>query len=281
MSWLTNLVPPRIQALISRKDVPDNLWTKCPSCEHMLFQKDLRDNLFVCHYCQHHFRWDISQRFAHLFDVYEELPLPSVSHDPLKFKDSKRYIDRLKEYRQKTQREDAVILAKGKLDSYPVISLGFDFQFMGGSMGMAVGKAFLKGVDEAIATDVPFITFVASGGARMQEGILSLMQMPRTIIGVQKLKEKKIPYITVLTDPTMGGVTASFAMLGDIAIAEPKAIIGFAGARVIEETIRQKLPEGFQCSEYLQEHGMVDMVVERKEMKTILSRLLKLLSKKR
>ncbi len=200
--------------------------------------------------------------------------------DPLKFKDSKRYIDRLKDYRQKTQKDDAVVLCKGRIEKYSATCLGFNFDFMGGSMGTAVGEAFLKGVNHAVANNIPFLTFVASGGARMQESILSLMQMPRTVVGVQKLRENKIPYIVFLTDPTMGGVSASFAMLGDIALAEPGAVIGFAGARVIEETIRQKLPDGFQRSEYLLDHGMIDKVVHRKDMKETLKNILTILSKR-
>jgi acetyl-CoA carboxylase carboxyl transferase subunit beta len=280
MSWITNLVPPRIQALMSRKEVPDNLWIKCPSCAHMLFQKDLKEHLSVCHYCNHHFRWPILERLRYLLSDYEETKLPTVTQDPLKFKDTKRYIDRLKDYKAKTQKEEAVILCSGKIDIHPVSCIGFNFEFMGGSMSTGVGEAFLKGVEHAISKNSPFIAFVASGGARMQEGILSLMQMPRTVIGVQKLKENKIPYLVVLTDPTMGGVSASFAMLGDIHIAELGSVIGFAGARVIEETIKQKLPSGFQKAEYLLDHGMIDHVVHRKNLKETLKNILLILSKR-
>lgn len=276
MNWLTNFVKPKIQALIQRNDIPDNLWTKCPSCEHMLFHRDLQDNLFVCHHCQHHMRIDVIHRLESLFDEqkYTMIDVPKVISDPLKFKDSKRYADRLKEYRQKTNRIDSVMVAYGQISRIPSVIAAFDFNFMGGSMGLAAGEALVTASDYAIKTHSPLIAISASGGARMQEGILSLMQMPRTIIAVQRVKEAGLPYITLLTDPTTGGVTASFAMLGDVSIAEPGCLIGFAGARVIEETIRQKLPEGFQKAEYLLEHGMVDMVVHRAEMKKTLAQLL-------
>ena len=281
MNWLTNLVRPRIQAFIGRKnEIPDNLWTKCPSCEHMLFQKDLEKNLLVCHHCQHHLRLELSQRLAILFDdgKYTETPVPSVKHDPLKFRDTKKYSDRLKEYRQKTQRDDSVSVSYGLIGGQYAVVACYDFAFMGGSMGMAAGQALVTAAELAIKSRVPLIAITASGGARMQEGILSLMQMPRTVIAVEKVKEAGLPYITVLTDPTTGGVSASFAMLGDIALAEPGAVIGFAGARVIEETIRQKLPDGFQKAEYLLSHGMIDRVVHRHDLKKILSQLLKMLS---
>ncbi len=281
MNWLTNLVRPKIQAFIGLKnEIPDNLWTKCPSCEHMLFQKDLEKNLFVCHHCQHHLRLDLSQRLSMLFDdgKYTETPVPSVKHDPLKFRDTKKYADRLKEYRQKTQRDDSVVVAYGLIGEQPTVVACYNFAFMGGSMGMAAGQALVTAADLAVKTGVPLIAVTASGGARMQEGILSLMQMPRTVIAVEKVKEAGLPYITVLTDPTTGGVSASFAMLGDIALAEPGAIIGFAGARVIEETIKQKLPDGFQKAEYLLAHGMVDQVVHRHDLKKTLTQLLKMLS---
>jgi acetyl-CoA carboxylase carboxyl transferase subunit beta len=276
MNWLTNFVKPKIQALIQRNDIPDNLWTKCPNCEHMLFHRDLQDNLYVCHHCQHHMRIDVIHRLESLFDEksYTLLDVPKVIADPLKFKDSKRYVDRLKEYRQKTNRTDSVLVAYGQISRIPSVIAAFDFNFMGGSMGLAAGEALVTASDYAVKTRSPLIAISASGGARMQEGILSLMQMPRTIIAAQRVKEAGLPYITLLTDPTTGGVTASFAMLGDVAIAEPGCLIGFAGARVIEETIRQKLPEGFQTAEYLLAHGMVDMVVHRSEMKKTLGQLL-------
>ncbi|RZI45265.1 acetyl-CoA carboxylase, carboxyltransferase subunit beta [Candidatus Finniella inopinata] len=281
MNWLTNFVRPKIQAFIGLKnDIPDNLWTKCPKCEHMLFQKDLEKNLLVCHHCQHHLRLTLAQRLEFLFDdgKYTETQVPGVKHDPLKFRDTKKYSDRLKEYRHKTQRDDSVSVAYGLIGGQPAVVACFNFSFMGGSMGMAAGQALVTASDLAIKTGVPLIAVTASGGARMQEGILSLMQMPRTVIAVERVKEAGLPYITLLTDPTTGGVSASFAMLGDVALAEPGAIIGFAGARVIEETIRQKLPDGFQKAEYLLAHGMVDQVVHRHELKKTLSQLLKMLS---
>jgi acetyl-CoA carboxylase carboxyl transferase subunit beta len=276
MNWLTDFVRPKIKALMRRQEVPDNLWTKCPSCEHMLFHRDLVENLNVCHHCNHHMRMSVHERLDILFDnkSYTKAPSPKVVQDPLKFKDSKRYADRLKEYRQKTGHEDAVIIAYGQLQAHPVVIAAFDFGFMGGSMGMAVGESLLIAAEMAVKNNCPLIVVPASGGARMQEGILSLMQMPRTTIAVERVKNAGLPYITLLSDPTTGGVSASFAMLGDIALAEPGAIIGFAGARVIEETIRQKLPEGFQRAEYLLSHGMIDMVVHRHQLKETLGRLL-------
>lgn len=282
MNWLTSFVRPKIQALINRQnEIPDNLWTKCPGCEHMLFQKDLEKNLFVCHHCQHHLRLKVDQRLALLFDEgkYTETPIPKVAADPLKFRDTKKYVDRLKEYRQKTQRDDAVIVAYGSINQQSAVVACYDFAFMGGSMGMAAGQALVTASELAVKTAAPLIAVTSSGGARMQEGILSLMQMPRTVIAVERVKEAGLPYITLLTDPTTGGVSASFAMLGDITLAEPGAIIGFAGARVIEETMKQKLPDGFQKAEYLLDHGMVDQVVHRHELKKTLSTLLKMLTK--
>ena len=283
MNWLTNFVRPKIQALIRRPEIPDNLWTKCPGCEHMLFHRDLLENLSVCHHCHHHLRISIKERFDMLFDdkKYTDVEVPKVLADPLKFKDSKKYSDRLKDYRQKTGREDSVEVAYGHIGGEMCVLAAFNFSFMGGSMGMAAGEALLTASDLAVKTHSPLIVVTASGGARMQEGILSLMQMPRTIIAVEKVKEAGLPYITLLTDPTTGGVSASFAMLGDIAISEPGAIIGFAGARVIEETIRQKLPEGFQRAEYLLEHGMIDMVVHRHKLKETFTKLLQMLSSKK
>lgn len=277
MNWLTNFVRPKITALMRRTEVPDNLWTKCQSCDHMLFHRDLVANLMVCHHCNHHMRLNIKQRLDLLFDnaSYTKVATPKVVSDPLKFKDTKRYTDRLKEYRQKTGNDDAVIVAYGQIGNNPIVVAAFDFGFMGGSMGMAVGEAILTGAELAVKSRCPYLVIPASGGARMQEGILSLMQMPRTTIAVEKVKRAGLPYITLLTDPTTGGVSASFAMLGDITIAEPKAIIGFAGARVIEETTRHKLPEGFQRSEYLLEHGMVDCVVSRKDLPETLAKIIK------
>jgi acetyl-CoA carboxylase carboxyl transferase subunit beta len=276
MNWLTNFVRPKIKSLMRKEEIPDNLWAKCPACEHMLFHRDLEENLNVCHHCSHHLRLTVFQRLTYLFDqgAYTKVPLPSVPTDPLKFKDTKKYVDRLKDYRSKTGSQDAIQVAYGQIGRKPAVVAAFDFSFMGGSMGMAVGEALLSAADLAVKSRCALIVVPASGGARMQEGILSLMQMPRTIIAVEKVKQAKLPYITLLTDPTTGGVSASFAMLGDIAIAEPGATIGFAGARVIEETIRQKLPEGFQSSEYLLAHGMVDMVVPRQNLNGTIGTLL-------
>jgi acetyl-CoA carboxylase carboxyl transferase subunit beta len=279
MNWLTNLVRPKIQALMHKNEVPDNLWDKCDACDHMLFHRDLVENSYVCHHCQHHMRLNIQERLELLFDnkIFIKSSLPKVLADPLKFKDTKRYTDRLKDYRQKTGREDAIIVASGKINTQPVVIAAFDFSFMGGSMGMAVGDGILTAADLAVRTRSALIIVPASGGARMQEGILSLMQMPRTTIAVEKVREAGLPYIVLLTNPTTGGVSASFAMLGDIAISEPGAIIGFAGARVIEETIRQKLPENFQRAEYLLDHGMIDLVVHRHKLKETLGCILGIL----
>jgi acetyl-CoA carboxylase carboxyl transferase subunit beta len=284
VNWLTNFVKPKIQALISKKnDTPDNLWTKCTKCEHMLFHRDLKENLFVCHHCDNHMRFSAKDRLYHMFDKGEYVlqEIPSVIHDPLKFKDSKKYADRLKEYRQKTGNQDSVLVAYGHVGGKSTVVCIFDFEFMGGSMGLYAGQGMITAAELAVKTHSPFIAITASGGARMQEGILSLMQMPRTTIAVQMVKEAGLPYITLLTDPTTGGVSASFAMLGDISIAEPGAIIGFTGARVIEETIRQKLPEGFQRAEYLKDHGMIDIVAHRKEIPTTLAMIIKHLCGKR
>lgn len=277
MNWLTNFVKPKIQALMRKSEVPDNLWMKCTSCGHMLFHRDLIENLSVCHHCGGHMRIDVKQRLALLFDngAYTLVPLAKVIADPLKFRDSKRYTDRLKEARTKTAQEDALLVAYGQVGGQPLVVAAFNFNFMGGSMGMAVGEAILTGAEMAVRSNCAYLIITASGGARMQEGILSLMQMPRTIIAIEKVKRAGLPYITLLTDPTSGGVSASFAMLGDISIAEPGAIICFAGARVIEETIRQKLPEGFQRAEYLLEHGMVDMVIPRKDLPREIAKILR------
>lgn len=281
MNWLTNFVRPKIQAFIRSNEIPDNLWIKCPGCEHMLFHRDLISNVHVCHHCQHHLRLSIQQRLESLFDdkEYKESEIPKVIADPLKFRDSKKYADRLKEYRLKTNQNDSVVVAYGHIEKNPVVVAAFNFAFMGGSMGLAAGEALVTAANLAVKTHSPLLVIPASGGARMQEGILSLMQMPRTIIAVERVKEAGLPYVTLLTDPTTGGVTASFAMLGDIAISEPGAMIGFAGARVIEETMRQKLPKGFQTAEYLLEHGMIDMVVHRHKMRETLGRLFRLITK--
>ncbi len=281
MNWINNLVPPGLQVW-RKREMPDNLWIKCPDSGRLVFHKDLETNQFVIPGSEYHMRMTPEQRFAHLFDDedYREIDTPSTPDDPLKFKDQKRYVDRLKDSRAKTNHEDAVQLADGKIHGLQTVVAVQNFNFMGGSLGTAAGAALLKGMNEAIAQKAPFILFAASGGARMQEGILSLMQMPRVTIGVQMLREAKLPFFVVLTNPTMGGVTASYAMLGDIHIAEPGALIGFAGPRVIEQTIRETLPAGFQRSEYLLEKGTVDIVVHRHKMRDTLSRLSHLLMKK-
>lgn len=279
MSWLTNFVRPKIRALVKRKDVPDNLWTKCDSCGQMIFHRDLQTNLHVCQNCGHHMRIPLAERLAMLFDEgkFTRIDLPDVVGDPLKFRDDKRYTDRLKEARNKTGETDAAIVAHGKLDGVDVVIAGLNFAFMGGSMGVAVGEALVAASELAVERKAPLIAITASGGARMQEGALSLMQMPRTVIAVQMVKEAGLPYIVLLTDPTTGGVSASFAMLGDVHITEPGAMIGFAGARVIEQTVRETLPEDFQTAEYLLEHGMVDIVAKRPKLRDTLARVVRLL----
>lgn len=284
MSWLTNFVRPKIRALVGpKKEIPDNLWEKCPGCSAMLFKRELEDNLNVCRSCGYHLKLDAIKRFEILFDdgKYKEVEVPKVLVDPLKFRDQKRYIDRLKEAQSKTGRKDAIIVGEGAVGGVKAVAAIFDFSFMGGSMGMGVGEAIVTAAKRAVATKSALIVFPASGGARMQEGALSLMQMPRTIIAASQVKAAGLPYIVVLTDPTTGGVTASFAMVGDIHIAERGAQIGFAGARVIENTIRETLPPGFQRSEYLLDHGMVDIVVERKNLRDTLIRVLRLLRKEK
>src|SRR5579862_1778183 len=283
MNWISNFVRPRIKGLMAgRSGTPENLWKKCPGCGEMLFHRDLEAALHVCPRCGHHLRIGPAQRFAMTFDdgKCQELPAPTVPADPLRFRDERRYTDRLKDARAKTGRSDALTAARGTLDGLPVMVAVQPFDFLGGSLGMGVGEALVLAMQAAVKEKRPFILFVASGGARMQEGILSLMQMPRVTVGVQMLREAGVPYIVVLTDPTTGGVSASYAMLGDIHLAEPGALIGFAGQRVIEQTIREKLPDGFQRAEYLREHGMVDVVVNRHELKSTLARLLHLLAGK-
>ena len=280
MNWISNVVPPKIRSILKR-DTPDNLWVKCPESGELVFHKDLESNLWVVPGSGYHMRMPAEARLKNLFDdgKYDTLPTPEVPLDPLKFRDVKRYTDRLKENRAKTGVQDAVRLAAGKLDGMNIVAALQDFEFLGGSLGMAAGEAIIAGMMAAIERRTPFIIFTASGGARMQEGMFSLMQMPRTTVAVQRLRAARLPYIVVLTNPTTGGVTASYAMLGDIHIAEPGAVIGFAGARVIEQTIREKLPEGFQRAEYLVDHGMVDMVVARKAMRDTLARVLAMLTK--
>jgi len=282
MNWISNFVRPRIKGLMGSKPAtPDNLWRKCAGCGEMVFHRDLLAAQNVCPQCGHHMRVGAKERFAALFDggAHERLPAPEVPQDPLRFRDDKRYADRLKEYRAKTAQADALTAARGLLDGLPVIVAVQSFEFMGGSLGLATGAALVAAMRTAVAERRPFILIVSSGGARMQEGILSLMQMPRTTAGVDMLNAAGIPYIVVLTDPTTGGVSASYAMLGDVQIAEPGALIGFSGPRVIEQTIRERLPEGFQRAEYLLEHGMIDMIVHRQQLKETLSRLLRVLMK--
>lgn len=279
MNWLTNQVLPKIKALVQTNDVPENLWVKCKACDQMMFHKDIAENWQVCTSCGHHEALLPMQRFEMLLDAgFEILPAAPVTPDPLKFKDSKRYADRLKDSRAKTGTEDAIALAAGKIEGMALVIAAFDFRFMGGSMGRAVGDGLLRAAEEAVARKAALLVVPASGGARMQEGIYSLMQMPRSIIAVDRMRQAGLPYIVLLAHPTTGGVTASFAMLGDIQLAEPGAIIGFAGRRVIEETVREKLPEGFQTAEYLQEHGMVDAVVARAEQRGKLASLISLLT---
>ena len=277
MSWL-NRVRQKIPFLPKRES-PDNLWHRCRNCDAMIFTREWEENRFVCPRCNHHDRIGPRQRFDQLLDPgFSILPAPQVREDPLKFRDSKRYADRIKAARQQTGQGDALINARGTIEGSPLVLGIQDFAFMGGSMGMAVGAAFLAGARAAIEARCAYVIFTAAGGARMQEGILSLMQMPKTTVAVAELKEAGLPYIVVLTDPTTGGVTASYAMLGDVQIAEPGALIGFAGQRVIEQTIREKLPEGFQRAEYLLEHGMIDMVVSRGDLKEKLSLLVSYLA---
>ena len=277
MNWLTNFVKPKLSALVrSRKEVPDNLWKNCPNCGSMLHHKELYNNFNVCNSCNYHFRISVERRIKILFEKenFTEVELEKLSDDPLNFVDKKKYTDRLKEYRKKTKRNDAFILGHGKISNNSFVIGLMDFEFMGGSMGRAVGEGIVKAAKLAIKNSVPLVLFTSSGGARMQEGIISLMQMPRTVAAVELLSKNKTPYIVVLTDPTTGGVTASFAMLGDIMIAEHGSTIGFAGKRVIQDTIREELPIDFQKAEYLKEHGMVDIVVHRKELKETLSKIL-------
>lgn len=282
MNWLTNFIRPRIRSLVEPKEVPDNLWQKCPSCEGMLFWRELENNMNVCYHCNHHLRIPVKDRLKLLFDdeAYDTIELPDVAYDPLKFKDRKRYSDRLREAKAKTGHDEALTIASGKIGNQPVVIAAFNFSFMGGSMGAAVGEGLVKAAEEAVRKSAALIAIPASGGARMQEGMLSLIQMPRSIIAVEMVKEAGLPYIVLLTDPTTGGVSASFAMVGDIHIAEPGATIGFAGRRVIEETVRETLPADFQTAEYLQEHGMVDMVVARQDLAKTISKILNMLMDK-
>jgi acetyl-CoA carboxylase carboxyl transferase subunit beta len=281
VNWINNVVRPKIQRILSQKrETPDNLWVKCPESGQMIYYKDLEANQFVVPGSDYHMRMAAPARLKWLFHEgeYETIPLPEVAQDPLKFRDERRYTDRLKDARSKSDLQDAILVGAGTLDGLELVAAVQDFRFMGGSLGTAAGEAVITAMRTAVQRKVPFIIFAASGGARMQEGIMSLMQMPRTTVAVQELRDAGLPYIVVLTHPTTGGVTASYAMLGDIHVAEPGALIGFAGPRVIEQTIRESLPEGFQRSEYLLEHGMVDMVVHRHRLRETLSRVCRLLT---
>ena len=279
MNWISNYMKPKINSIFSRRETPDNLWTKCKECGAMLFHRELADNLNVCINCDHHMNITPRDRCMSMFDgsVFEEFKAKDVILDPLKFKDQKKYTDRIKDARKKTGEDEAMFLAKGKMGRTQVVVAVQDFSFMGGSMGMGVGNAIIAACEQALKLKCPLILFSAAGGARMQEGIMSLMQMTRTTVALQLLKEANLPFIVVLTHPTTGGVTASYAMLGDVHIAEPNALICFAGPRVIEQTIREKLPEGFQRAEYLLDHGMLDRVTHRKNMRGDLITIIRML----
>ncbi len=280
MNWVSDVVRPRIKTLFKRES-PENLWVKCPDTGQMVFQKDVEANDWVIPGSEHHLRMTGTQRLRSVFDngTWLDVKLPDVAADPLRFRDEKRYADRLKDARAKTGERDAFKVGYGRVDDLPMTVAVQDFSFMGGSLGMAAGEAFMRGAETALDKATPYVLFAASGGARMQEGIFSLMQMPRTTVAIRRLNEARLPYIVVLTNPTTGGVTASYAMLGDVHLAEPGALIGFAGPRVIEQTIREKLPDGFQRSEYLRDHGMVDRVVHRRDLKPTVARLCRILTK--
>ena len=282
MNWLTNFVRPKIRALVgTQKEVPDNLWEKCPGCNAMLFKRELEEQFGVCRHCGHHLKLPPLKRMEMLFDEgrFTLIDVPKVAADPLKFRDQKRYTDRLKDAQSKTGQNDAIMVAEGLMGGQPTVIAAFNFAFLGGSMGMAVGEGLVTAAQKAVSIRAPLIVIPASGGARMQEGMLSLMQMPRSIIAAKQVKDAGLPYIVIFTDPTTGGVTASFAMTGDIHIAERGALIGFAGRRVIESIVRETLPAEFQTSEYLLDHGMVDIVVKRTELRETLVRVLGLLRK--
>ena len=279
MNWISNFVRPKIKQVFSRRETPDNLWSKCPECGSLIFYRELENSQQVCPQCDHHMPIAPRKRFEHLFDggIFNEVEVPAPISDPLKFRDEKRYTERLRAARKKTGETEAVLVADGKVGRTRIVASAQDFGFMGGSMGMHAGNALITGCEYAVEHKLPFVTFTAAGGARMQEGILSLMQMPRTIIAVEMVREAGLPYIVVLTHPTTGGVTASYAMLGDVQIAEPKALIGFAGPRVIEQTIGEKLPEGFQRAEYLLEHGMLDRVTHRSQIREDIIQIVRML----
>ncbi len=279
MNWISNYVRPKINSLFSRREVPENLWSKCPECGTMLFHRELADNLNVCTNCDHHMGLTARDRFTTLFDngIFSEINVPEPLVDPLHFRDQKKYPERLKSAQRTTGEKEAMLVAEGESGRTPIVAAAQDFSFMGGSMGMYVGNAISAAAERAVERRRPLVLFSAAGGARMQEGILSLMQMPRTTVAVEMVKDAGLPYIVVLTHPTTGGVTASYAMLGDVHIAEPNALICFAGPRVIEQTIREKLPEGFQRAEYLLDHGMLDRVTHRKDMKDELVTIIRML----
>jgi len=279
MNWFKKIVPPGLKKIFSKRSSTKELWLKCNNCEAMLFHKDAKENLYVCNECDNHMRISAKERFNQLLDQgsIKYIEDPIVPIDPLKFRDEKKYIDRLKESKKKTKIADSVVIGYGAINKINVTLAVHDFQFMGGSLGMAAGESIIKAIKHSLDNHCPFILCTSSGGARMQEGILSLMQMPRTTIMIQALREKRIPYIVLLTNPTTGGVTASYAMLGDIHIAEPNALIGFAGPRVIQDTIKENLPDGFQKSEYLLDHGMIDMVSHRKDLKNNITTILEIL----
>ena len=279
MNWISNYVRPRINSIFSRREVPENLWTKCDECGTMLFHRELSDNQNVCTNCGHHMAISPRARFAALFDggIFTEVKVPEPVVDPLQFRDQKKYTDRIRDARKSSGEKEAMLVAEGEIGRTPIVAAAQDFSFMAGSMGMYVGNAIIAAAERAVALKRPFILFSAAGGARMQEGILSLMQMPRTTVAVNMVKEAGLPYIVVLTHPTTGGVTASYAMLGDVQLAEPNALICFAGPRVIEQTIREKLPEGFQRAEYLLDHGMLDRVTTRTKLKDELVGIVRML----
>ena len=282
MSWLQKLLPPRIKREGSpRKVVPEGLWSKCESCEAVLYRADLEKNLYVCPKCNHHKRISARERLDWLLDLEGryEIGAEVLAVDTLKFKDSRRYTERLEEARTETSEEDAVVVMQGSIKALPLVAAAFEFGFLGGSMGSVVGERFTRGAQVCVEQRLPFICFTASGGARMQEGLLSLMQMAKTCAALTRLSHERLPFVSVLTDPTMGGVSASFAMIGDVVVAEPGALIGFAGPRVIEQTVRETLPEGFQRTEFLLEHGAIDMIVDRRQMRDKLSNLITLLLK--
>ncbi len=280
MNWITNYVRPTINSFFSRREMPENLWEKCPSCGTMLFHRELTENQRVCTACGHHLGITPRERFHNFFDngMYREIAVPQPLADPLHFRDQKKYPERMKAAQKQTGEKEAMLVAEGEVLRTPLVAVAQDFEFMGGSMGMYVGNAIIAACEHAVARRLPLVLFSAAGGARMQEGILSLMQMPRTTVAVDMLREAGLPYIVVLTHPTTGGVTASYAMLGDVQIAEPGALICFAGPRVIEQTIREKLPEGFQRAEYLLDHGMLDRVTPRKQQRAEIATILRMLT---